>query len=76
MLTPGEIILNKAQQKNVSESIKGGGVVVHNNITIQTANADSFRQSQRQVEDEISAISYAAMKRAGLTNKVSGNRSI
>ena len=74
MLTPGEIILNKSQQQNIADSMQGKQIVVNNNITIQTANADSFRQSQRQVEDEMSRMSYAAMRRAGFGKNPSDKR--
>lgn len=69
MLTPGEIILNKAQQKEVAASMQGKNISVTNNINIQTPNAESFRQSQRQLIDEMSRVSFASMRRAGFDNK-------
>lgn len=47
MLTPGEIVLNAAQQKNVASKIDGGDIVIHQTITLDGEVIE--RRTERQV---------------------------
>lgn len=63
LLTPGEGVFTPEQMRALSPAGSGGNMTVEVHMTVVTPDADSFRKSRGQIEQELALSSQRALQR-------------